>query len=775
MSLPANFLAAIQSRSLRVFRWLEIEGLPYAYGSAALSGSFFSARAAAAQFSGIKSSLIKVPPIEDQELDVLDGVPRRSGVVEAQIGDHDLLPTLWTGVGNVTAAQVAAETSAAATSIVYVGSGAAIPSSGTIYIGTETITYTGHDTGAKTLTGCSRGRFRSTAAVIPAGAPIGLAPYTLSGRRAWLYLVAVEGVSTSISSSEPDKVLRFSGIVTKFRMDTDPNVYVLSMESLERELDQPCFRDLRTLGDDSGSGIHDGSSAYSEGGLLVGSSASPTSDAFWSRGGAQFEDGEIFAMRVDDEIFRVNKDGIWIHVTHGGLFSTARAAHKKKFSAREVVAVTASSTKPDGLAAKFASAPTTAAPAPADHPLMILLQVLLSTGTGSNTGHSSGRNYDVLPASWGMGLTYDRVDVDAIEALVEEFPDVRIGGVIEQPINFLAFLKSVLRPLGCYATITVEGKLVFRYLRPPLPDETTRLLTDAHRKRGRHPGYDANLSAPVQTIEYRYGIDIADGGKPKRVAIHNFALANFYTKGKGRKFIYDAPLFYTGKDAIPGEPRAPNLFAVEEFLLKRADFFQVRFGRPPPVVTEIVDLSFFDVELGALVEITSTVLPNPATGTRGVAGAIGEVIAKRIDEEEKLVELSLLMTGYQLGSYRFIAPTLAKSSSPNTTTLVVQANVYTEAIGGQTDLQPRASNGALVDAFRVGQVVTIWNQDWSVSEDLTIASINFGTRTIVFTGAPSTLALADATTVTYSAFGSSTAAETDVYAFLDNGHLYFPG
>lgn len=83
-----------------------------------------------------------------------------------------------------------------------VASTAALPSSGTVYVGGETITYTG--TTPTTLTGCSRGVAGSPAqahrGTTEQGAPVFLAPPAWIGRRVRLWGILLDDDGTSTSS-----------------------------------------------------------------------------------------------------------------------------------------------------------------------------------------------------------------------------------------------------------------------------------------------------------------------------------------------------------------------------------------------------------------------------------------------------------------------------------------------------------------------------------------------------------------------------------------------
>ncbi len=802
--LPANFLAAIASRDFKLMRWLEVEGIPYGYGTwdhksvteqSSQAGAFFAARDAAEQLLGIRSALTKVPPIQGQELDTLEGAPSHAGQIDVHILDVDDQPTLWAGAGNVSGAYLSADLTAAATSFVYTGDGSAIGSTGTLYIGNETVTFTGHNTGTKTITGLTRGLYRSTASAFGAGFPIGVAPYTMKGRRCWYYMIAILFTDSTFSDDEEDKVLRFSGRISGYKMGDSPAEYVVRLESLERELSKECFRELRQVADSFQAGIADG---FGEGGTLsIPGTPGYTSDILRSTDlNAGWENGagisETFALRIDDEILGcqiVEESRGLLQITARGLCGTKIAAHAPGFVGREVVIVAAgdetTGVSRDLLFAKFASVPTAGSPVAPDNPLIILLQLLLSTGLGTNEEGGSARNYDVLPASYGLGLDVDRVDVDSLEALASKTGTIHMGGVVEEAVNFYDVVKSLLAPLGLYATSLLDGRFAVRELRPLLPDETARDVDSSNMiRRARSPGWDANLSGVVQTIEWQHAWDLR-AKRFRRITIHNISEAAVYSAGEGRRISYAQKLLYSGSDGVPGEPARMTRMDPASLLRRRGDFYRQRYARPPPVITVTVDYSFIDIELGELVSLTTANLPNPLLGLRGLVSALAEVTGKRIDEAEKTIELTVLLAGYQVENYRFIAPSLEIASAPTTSSFYCTPNAFTDPVTWQNDLRVYDADGDLQPTFIAGQSVRIYAADFSAYVVATILSIDLNLQKVTLTGVPAT-ALAAGQLVTYDTYANSGVSDfRAMYAFLAaadgtlsagtvDGHRYFP-
>lgn len=788
MSVPTNFKAAIAGRAVKHFRWLEIEGLPYGYGDKAQGASWMLARPTEERLLGIRPYLTGLPDNEDSDIDVLDGLATTVGSVDFHIGDHDLLPTQWTGVHNdadwvLLAADVTAESNV----LSYTGDGSALPGNGTLYIGTETVTYGTHDPVNKQLTRVTRGKYRSRAKAWGAGIPLSLRPYSMKGRRCWYFQCATSGGAFV----DADKATRFVGTLEKFRLDdSTPGAFVVTAESLEREMTRDVFTGLRTLAGPApisapggeGSGMRlPGESGYS---------AQFPNDRMTSPDAEKFKgDDHPFLIRVDDEVLLFAYNAGSIQMLARGLFGTQAVAHDANWNGQEVAGIalyaTGATALPENTSTRFSSLPTTDSPAPNNHPLMLLLQVLLSTGEGTNYDPSPGaRNYDVLPSPWGLGIDLSRVDVAGIEKLAAESPDLQFGGLVEEASSAVDFAKACLAPFGYYGVSTIGDVWTVRQLRPPLPDQVTRAVTDAQRIRGHLPGWDANLSGVVSAVELKCDWDVV-ANEFRRVEILRLLEADQFSDGQGRTITYEVKWLYSGNRDVPGCP-PQKAQDVAELAKSRVSFFRQRFARPPAVVSERVDYSFLDVELAELVAVTHDHLPNTATGTRGLNAALGEVIAKKVDDKSKVVELDVLMTGYQVGDYRFIAPSLKVTGWDGTILLAtVAANAFTIADGGasgQRDLRVRTSAGTLEDTFAVNQHVSIYSADFSQSAGAYVDAISgnkvtladdpgFVPAFILFDLYDSTKAFSPALVATYAFAGDD---NTQLGVTNETGHRYFP-
>ena len=289
----------------RLLRWVEIEGLPYAYGSAPgnLGSSFFSGRAAAQQFDGIKAFLKSPAPIEDVELDVLEAFPKHAAELQTVIVDVDgtVCALVNTDPGP---ARLSADYAAGATSIVYVGSDPGFGAGpGIAYIGNETIRYGSHNAGTKTLSSVTCGCFRSVARAW--GAAFRSRSSPTRSRSAGLVLplrqlLPERSWRLELRFAESDKWLRFAGTLESFRASEDLGAFEFRAISLEKNSTGPCSArsgtsrgrlDSKIRGRDSTEGID----VY---GQWQCENLSPQTIA-----------NEFLPVRVDDEIMMIERIG----------------------------------------------------------------------------------------------------------------------------------------------------------------------------------------------------------------------------------------------------------------------------------------------------------------------------------------------------------------------------------------------------------------------------------------------------------------------------------
>lgn len=671
MSIPSAASAALAARSILVGSWLEIEGIPYAYGTFTAAGSWFSARSALLQFLGVKPQLLSLPKLVAQTIDTLKGGNLSTGQAVFEILDKDAQPTYWTSLSSGSFS-IANAVTAAATSWNMVNAGG-INVGDYLYAGTETVQVTAKFVNTITVT---RGMFRSTPQAFPSLFPVSAFPYAMANRRCWFYQVfdassRVVGTWSSLTL-DASKVLRFAGQLTSYHLkDNDPASYVLTAESVDREMNRPAFRNLRQFRL-SGTSIKDGLNSGAQPCQVSGwPGYSPNYDTLWNFDASDFTLNEKLLLMIDDELFVgeiTSMTPAKCRLLARAMYGTKADVHKEGAIVREIVPVVAHSNQTTSgqnahwaeLISKFNAIPLYPGDVGADHPVILALTVLCSTGLGTNFDPVY-RNCDRLPAEWGMGISHTRIDWAVCEAAAREEPALRFTGTITEPMNAVEFVRQLLTFAGYYFTVATGDLLTIRRLRPPLPDQTTRAITNSNRIRNHFPTWDANWSGAIRQLHFKYGYDILSG-KHKRVAIFTLNDADIFSKGLAKTVELETRLVYPGGSGIPGDI-VTRAFDVDMWLLQRAEYYRTRYGRPPPIIKERVDYSFLDVEVGDIVAVTSAILPS--NGARGMASTLGEVIGKDPDDAARVIDLTILMTGELVTAAAYIAPSITAGDDGN--------------------------------------------------------------------------------------------------------------
>lgn len=125
---------------------------------------------------------------------------------------------------------------------------------------------------------------------------------------------------------------------------------------------------------------------------------------------------------------------------------------------------------------------------PTDHPALIALNILTSTGTATWVGavHSSGTNgdYDWLPGSWGLGLPVAWVDVSAFVDLSLKWPTsnlrARSGYIGGGGDNGSAWdlLSDLAQSMNCYLYMDDQARISIRRLADPGAGNTDHTLDE---------------------------------------------------------------------------------------------------------------------------------------------------------------------------------------------------------------------------------------------------------------------------------------------------------
>lgn len=654
-TLPNIADVALAGRNARFSRWIEVEGLPYGFGTEERADTWFAARSSTQKLKGIRPVLAGVPQMLGSQIDVLGGGAMTSGSVTFNLLDIDGLITSWANIATP-AGVLSSDFLAGSTTPSIQGLGAFVVGE-LLYIGTETVEVV--STSPLTV---ARGQFWSKAEDYGAGFPVGRAPYTFANRRVRYFNIIHPAVG--YEPTDADKFLRFQGAMKQLSLGTNRAVFDLRADALDKEIDRQAFQGGGNITIDPLRGmwsntipntaqLSEEEQIFYSGAWNVGDIAMVNEDLEQ----LGMADGQWVLLKVDDEIIAAETKIVtssstghrisFLWLRQRGVFGTRVEEHKGPMRFREVLSVTEKTTtgEADQLASFFAY--SSSMPARADHPLCILLSAMLSTGDGLNI-------YDTLPKRWGLGVSEELVDVAGIEAAIREDPGIRFRGYIDEPQNFVSFARELLKFAGFYFFIDNGGVFTIRKLRPPLPENF--MGYDAGNIDGsmivskRPPKWTSNWESAVQDLVFKFGWDGADF---KRITVFTLADARIFAKGSARTISIESRI--VGPNVGGGVGGAIDSWDVDSWLLQRADYFRTRYGKPTPILDIAVDLRGLKFAVGDVVTVTNGTTPNVA-GARGLNFAQGEVVAVIPEETSHTMRLMVLMMPSEYQAYRYFAP-----------------------------------------------------------------------------------------------------------------------
>jgi len=296
------------------------------------------------------------------------------------------------------------------------------------------------------------------------------------------------------------------------------------------------------------------------------------------------------------------------------------------------------------------------------NPINILLAVLMSTGTPGTNG-----THDYLAEVNSLGLSSDFINVTEIEAVRDAwFPGnshyMKIT-VSERIVAKEWIETEILQPLNCYPAIDGQGKYSIKPCKPPLAGYT-RVQSFTDDNTISLPSWDANLSALVNDLEIHYDHD-GDDYLTQEIYADTTSINN---RGPGNKTLtIKSKGLHTTISGI-----SLNTFTADVIARRKASIFN-RFAAPP---LKIGITSFFDhwlTEVGDIVPVTSSYLPDIEAGTRGLSAARMEVSNITPNWDKGTVKTTLLNTGYAKNIYATVSPSMTVTVGTSGTQFTVSA------------------------------------------------------------------------------------------------------
>jgi hypothetical protein len=359
----------------------------------------------------------------------------------------------------------------------------------------------------------------------------------------------------------------------------------------------------------------------------------------------------------------------------------------------------------------------------------IMLQVLTSTGAGTNG------DYDTLAAANGLGIDTDFINVTSIEAVRDDWfpgPAYRFSFSIDARIQAKSWLeKEIFKILNVYPVIDADGRFNIKPHKPPLPATVTVQTFDEDNIIGL-PSYDFNLSGLINEVECHYDWDSVD----KEFDTQDFYIDATSINARG-----------PGKNVLKLESKGITtaLGGFNIFERRKKAIFQRYSNPPPPKINMKTFFSGWLTEVGDIVPISHSLLPDIENGTRGITSMRMEVINRTIDWVRGIVSLELMATAFAKDPYCQISPSMTVVTGVSATQFTVSA--------------------ADAAKFSIGDELAMHYANMTVqSASITITNISGTTITVDSMGAtPAAGWIAQ-----YSAYDNCT-ADQKLYWFLSDG------
>ena len=342
-----------------------------------------------------------------------------------------------------------------------------------------------------------------------------------------------------------------------------------------------------------------------------------------------------------------------------------------------------------------------------DHPVDIFLCLCLSTGdgpwptAGSNVG-AGQTNYDVLPRAFGAGIPVANFDIAEWEMMrlrtaLARTPNLVVGW--DGPFNLLEWAqRELLGPLGVAAVQDETGTIRPVRITEVYPHATPTTLGTADII-PRSEQWDWSWADQVlaQTWEFDHAGPDGDPGK---------TLTMLSAEGRERYGTTEDRTLVVEARGLTGDSNAGAL------ILARSAFVLRHFLEPPPLLTLRLNWHHLHLPIGEPVLLTHAVIPNPATGERGVT-AVGAIVVSRKPLYREIMsgmgggglEVRLFWVGLDSPTLCLWGPSaeVAAGDAGTGNPVTVDRNEFSNGDAGPTGDSPVADD---TDGFQTGGVGT---------------------------------------------------------------------
>ena len=291
------------------------------------------------------------------------------------------------------------------------------------------------------------------------------------------------------------------------------------------------------------------------------------------------------------------------------------------------------------------------------NPINILLQILTSTGAGTNG------DYDILSSTKGVGIPAANVAISEMEDIRESwFPgsSFNLSFSLTEHVRAKDFIENeILKVLNCYPKIDGQGRYSIIPFKPTLPAYNSGDVQEFTKQNIISWELDLNFREMINEVEFKYNFDGSD-----------FDQVDYWADGTSinLRSVGNAPMTIESK----GLKESYNP-AADEIAESRKNRILARYKVPPLKLTIKTFFSRWLTEAGDIVPVTHEDIPDPVNGIVGISDRDMEVVKRSIDWRTGVVTLELIETGFLSNQYAVISPSMTVVAGIGSTSFTVSS------------------------------------------------------------------------------------------------------
>ena len=262
------------------------------------------------------------------------------------------------------------------------------------------------------------------------------------------------------------------------------------------------------------------------------------------------------------------------------------------------------------------------------NPIDLILQIVLSTGNGTNG------DYDILPEGQGIGIPQDMVDITGFESQRDIYVSEMVFSNFfsDQTEALKFFQENILRQVNAYLFINRAGQLDIKLYYVPIGTLDTITLDNTNIIGT--PTFDANLFTGTNFFNE---IDIKFDYQP----VQDFYVNQLLVEDIGSQAKYEerSTLEIDGK-------MISTFFGGDAINTRMKSIYLSRFSEPPPIITCQTVYGNHLLTPGSPVFLNYSTIPNYVTGKDGDGPILCECVSVSPDFQNGVVNVTLLGIGF---------------------------------------------------------------------------------------------------------------------------------